>query len=667
MSRQIFIARPVSRGPILHTAGLALILVIAALVATVSIFSRYVTLENFLQALFDPNLDSLDEIVVYYSLLPRLVISLLCGAGLGIAGAVFQQVLRNPLAEPTTIGVSAGAQLALTLVTLFMPSLSAIGTESIAIAGAMTAALLIGLLAWKQGLSPSGLVISGLMISLYAGSFASVLAQLFGENLGSVFIWSTGSLSQNDWSAVHYLLPRLAITSILIAFLVRPLTIIGLDDQNARNLGLSLPAIRLLAFLPTVAICAFVVSSVGVLGFIGLAAPALAKLSGARQFNTQIIWSAILGAVLLWLTDEAVQLLAMAGLRVPTGTATAMLGAPLLLWLLPHLKPELPDRIGPHHRASRPWLLIVSGAAGLIVASWLALDLVRNFDGWHFDARNDLALLLNLRAPRIAAALSAGAMLAIAGALMQRFTGNVMASPEALGITSGASLCALLLLLAAPSASSGAMLLAASTGAFVTLIAMLALGHRSAFSPQRTLLTGVALGTCVNAITSFLMADGDQRLRSAISWLSGSTYRVDASQAIFAGIILSFVLLTLPLLKRWLEILPLGEISTQSVGVNIKSSRLFLLLLAAVLTGTATLLVGPLSFVGLMAPHMARMLGLQRAMNQLLGAAICGALIMVAADWLGRNLIFPSQIPAGLLATFVGGPYFMWLMRKQTV
>lgn len=115
---------------------------------------------------------------------------------------------------------------------------------------------------------------------------------------------------------------------------------------------------------------------------------------------------------------------------------------------------------------------------------------------------------------------------------------------------------------------------------------------------------------------------------------------------------------------RWLEILPLGEASSRAVGVGLTASRFRLLLVTAMLTGAATLIVGPLSFVGLMAPHMARMTGLQRPMPQLCGAAIIGALIMLLADWLGRNLLFPYQVPAGLLATFIGGPYFMKLRAR---
>jgi iron complex transport system permease protein len=132
-------------------------------------------------------------------------------------------------------------------------------------------------------------------------------------------------------------------------------------------------------------------------------------------------------------------------------------------------------------------------------------------------------------------------------------------------------------------------------------------------------------------------------------------------------VLLCAVLLLLAALPcaRWLELLPLGDSSAKALGVHLGKSRVYLLLLAALLTAGATLIVGPLSFIGLLAPHLARLLGLTRALPQLLGAALLGASVMVLADWLGRNLLFPIQLPAGLLASLVGGAYFMLCLRKR--
>lgn len=120
----------------------------------------------------------------------------------------------------------------------------------------------------------------------------------------------------------------------------------------------------------------------------------------------------------------------------------------------------------------------------------------------------------------------------------------------------------------------------------------------------------------------------------------------------------------MPLCRRWLTLL-LGNASALSLGVPLVRARLTILLLAAVMTASATLIVGPLSFVGLMAPHMARMLGFHKLVAQGLMASAIGGLLMMFADWCGRMVMFPNQIPAGLLATFIGAPYFIWLLRRQ--
>ncbi|WP_312837134.1 iron chelate uptake ABC transporter family permease subunit, partial [Pantoea sp.] len=111
-------------------------------------------------------------------------------------------------------------------------------------------------------------------------------------------------------------------------------------------------------------------------------------------------------------------------------------------------------------------------------------------------------------------------------------------------------------------------------------------------------------------------------------------------------------------------LLPLGSTTARSAGMSLTASRLSLLLLAAALTAAATLTIGPLSFIGLMAPHMARMLGFRRALPQILLAGLLGGGLMAFADWCGRMLAFPDQIPAGLMATFFGAPYFIYLLRR---
>jgi iron complex transport system permease protein len=117
--------------------------------------------------------------------------------------------------------------------------------------------------------------------------------------------------------------------------------------------------------------------------------------------------------------------------------------------------------------------------------------------------------------------------------------------------------------------------------------------------------------------------------------------------------------------SRWLELLPLGDAPAQALGVPLAPVRLGMLLLAALMTAAATLVVGPLSFVGLMAPHLARMIGFRRALPQLLAAFVLGSLLMLWADWLARSLVYPYELPAGLVATLIGGGYFLVRLYRR--
>ncbi|MBE9604716.1 iron chelate uptake ABC transporter family permease subunit [Acetobacteraceae bacterium H6797] len=162
-----------------------------------------------------------------------------------------------------------------------------------------------------------------------------------------------------------------------------------------------------------------------------------------------------------------------------------------------------------------------------------------------------------------------------------------------------------------------------------------------------------------------LLVIGDPRMILLMNWLSGSTYALTADDARLAWLLGLLLLAVVPLASRWLAILPLGDGVGSALGLGIERSRLLLLLLTAGLTAVATLLIGPLSFVGLMAPHLARLLGLARPMPQVLASALLGGFVMVLADWLGRQIAFPLQLPAGLVASLLGGAYTLWLMRRS--
>lgn len=379
-------------------------------------FQQTLSASLWWQAIVAPQVTDVSQMLFHYSMLPRTTLALLTGAGLALAGCLFQHILRNPLAEPATLGVAAGAQLGLTLATLFLAGAGETGKQLAALAGAMAVGSIVLGAAWGKRMSPVTLILAGLVLGLYCGAVKSFLVLFNHERLQNLFIWSSGMLNQYDWAGVYFLWPRLLAVLVLIVLMIRPLGMLALDDTVLRGLGMKLALVRVAGLFLALLLSSMLVSIVGVIGFIGLFAPILAGMFGVRRLLPKLLASMVMGALLL--------------------------------------------------------------------------------------------------------------------------------------------------------------------------------------------------------------------------------------------------------VRRWLVILPLGGEAAQALGVTLSRSRITILMLAAGLVAAATLCVGPLSFIGLMAPHMARMLGFRRAMPQLVMAIAIGSGLMLVADWLGRSLIFPFQIPAGLLATLCGAPYFIWLLRK---
>ena len=239
-----------------------------------------------------------------------------------------------------------------------------------------------------------------------------------------------------------------------------------------------------------------------------------------------------------------------------------------------------------------------------------------------------------------------------------------MASPDVLGISSGTALGLIIAIFAGFGSSVVGLYVGGFIGAVCTLGIIVVLNQKSGFQPERVLLTGVAITALMNAVQSFVLAGGDPRSYQVLAWLAGSTYYV-TEVTLVPLLISSVVFISLGFLcARWLDVLPLGQASAQSLGINVSRSRILLLVLVACLTVSATLVVGPLSFIGLMAPHMARLFGYSRAKEHLICSSLIGMALMLLSDWLGRQWLYPQEIPAGLVASIIGGMYLMWGLRR---
>lgn len=611
-----------------------------------------------------------DRLILLHATLPRLAMAILCGAGLAVSGAILQHVLRNPLVAPDTLAVSAGARLTLGLVTLLAPGLFGFGRDLVAIVGAVAAVALVLVISRSRKYSPVSMILAGLVVSLYCGALSIILVLLKDRYLIGLFIWGSGSLSQQSWEPAIQLAMRLVVCGGVLLLLVRPLSVLDAGEDAARNVGVPVERIRLLAIGVAVLMAAFITSTVGVIGFIGLAAPALATFCGVQRFAARCLWSAIMGALLLLVTDLAVQLFSGDGAFIPTGAVTAVIGSPLLLLLLSRLQSRQPQppanetltSSGVRQSRRTGLLLTLLGAATL--AGLAALVMIgRGPDGsWAILNGEMFADVLPWRLPRMLATAGAGGLLAIGGFILQRVTQNPLASPEIMGVSAGAIMGAAIALSFAGSSTDIGLGLATTIGSFAALLFVLSISLRRSAAPERILLAGVALTALVDAVVGLIIANGGPSSVLLLAWLAGSASDISLPVAL-ATVGAAVVLLAVGLLgSRWLAVLPLGASVATGVGVRVPVAQSALFALVALTAAIATPVIGPLTFVGLMAPHLVRLFGIRSAPAGLVLSALIGAALMIIADTLARTIAFPLQLPTGILASLLACPVLLLLI-----
>jgi len=271
-------------------------------------------------------------------------------------------------------------------------------------------------------------------------------------------------------------------------------------------------------------------------------------------------------------------------------------------------------------------------------------------------------IITELRLPRALAAFAVGGMLALAGAQMQVLLGNPLADPYILGISGGAAIGALLALLA------GAATLGVNAGALIgalgSMLLVFGLAHgRGAWTPTRLLLTGVVVAAGWGALISFLLVTAPQQnLPGMLFWLMGDLAHVDS---VIPGLLVLALglLISLPQ-ARSLNLLARGELQAGALGVAVAPLRLQLYLSASLLTAAAVTLGGSIGFVGLVVPHMLRLLAGSDHRLLLPASVLGGGTLLLLADTLARTLFAPQQLPVGVLTAMLGVPLFLYLLQR---
>jgi len=303
--------------------------------------------------------------------------------------------------------------------------------------------------------------------------------------------------------------------------------------------------------------------------------------------------------------------------------------------------------------------LLTSLASGSVSVSWQELQSVLSGEGSELARQ----VILELRWPRAVAAFTTGALLSVAGTLMQVLVRNPLADPYVLGISGGAATGALLALLLG--LGSLGLHSAAFCGALFSMLLVFSLSHGSgSWTTSRLLLTGVVIASGWGAVIGFLLALGpEQGLRGMLFWLMGDLSY--ASFPAFGLLVLATGLLLAIAFGRSLNVLTQGEQAASALGVSVTALHRGIYVLASLLAATAVTLAGSIGFIGLIVPHMLRLAGVRDHRLLLPAAALLGGSLLVSADTLARTLLAPHQLPVGVLTALVGVPLFLALLHHS--
>ena len=282
------------------------------------------------------------------------------------------------------------------------------------------------------------------------------------------------------------------------------------------------------------------------------------------------------------------------------------------------------------------------------------------------DMNNRSLIVWTVRMPRVFVAAFVGANLALSGAIFQAITRNELASPYILGVSSGAGLAILAVLILFTGMSAYLPVIAALGGAGAFLI-VYAIAWQNGTDPVRLVLAGIIVSTIFNSLQTglFFFAPSTGAFQNAVAWTTGSLTGVDWEQV---RIVAPWTVLTVALAlfgSRQLNVLLLGERTAQSLGMSVERVRFGLSAIAIVAAAASVAVAGLVGFVGLVVPHLVRNVVGTDYKQLMIGCVFAGPALMVAADVVARLALAPTQIPVGIVTGLIGGPYFLYLMRKR--
>jgi len=309
------------------TSGILLLLILSS----VSIGSVRYSIPEVFRALVGLE-DGPIRVIVVSLRLPRVVLAMLIGASLATAGALLQAVMRNPLADPGLIGVSAGAGTAAITILLLFPALT-MSLPLFAFLGAALACVLIYSMAWKGGVDPIRLILTGVAVNAVLGGYNSMLQIMNSDNLASVLAFFNGNLSGRSWVHVNTMAAYAIFGLGLSLLCIKSANALQLGDEMCKNLGVRVNASRICLSAVSAFLAAATVSVVGMIGFVGLVVPRISRMLVGSDYKVLLPTSMLMGAAVLLFADTLGRSV-VPGMEIPVGIVMAVLGGPFFLYML---------------------------------------------------------------------------------------------------------------------------------------------------------------------------------------------------------------------------------------------------------------------------------------------------------------------------------------------
>ncbi|MBS6507600.1 MAG: iron ABC transporter permease [Paraclostridium bifermentans] len=313
------------------TIGLSLVLLFILLVLLTTIGSVNLSFTEIINALIN-NDNKMVTTIVYKMRLPRNILAALVGANLAVSGVLLQSVMKNPLADPGITGVSSGASVAAIFILLLLPQYTGILPIAAFIGGAI-ACILVFLMAYKNGLKPGRIVLAGVAINTILGGVISYLSTMYSDRIQSAMLWLNGSLATKTWADVEMLFIYSIVGLVISLFLIRSANVLQLGDDSATNLGFNVNLTRLLISGVAVFLAATSTAVVGIISFVGLIVPHIARMIMGSDHKFTIPFSMILGSIVLLVADTLGRTIGGA-VEIPVGVIMSIVGGPFFLYLL---------------------------------------------------------------------------------------------------------------------------------------------------------------------------------------------------------------------------------------------------------------------------------------------------------------------------------------------